>query len=176
MRRCALVLAVLFITSMAGAQQMTRYAVVDLTKILESFYSDSKTLRDFEEKQRSVQAEIDKMSKEIKDLQQKKVESQQKGDDAKVVELDSLIQKKTEFVKDYYKVKNEELDSQRKKLFESSEFASEVYAEIRRVAEGEGYSMVIDWKRASELRFLIWYSTSIDITDKVIENLTAKKH
>jgi outer membrane protein len=175
MKRCALVLAVLFCAGMAGAQQMTRYAVVDLTKILESFYSDSKTLRDFEEKQRSVQAEIDKMSKEIKDLQQKKLESQQKGDDAKVVELDSLIQKKTEFVKDYYKVKNEELDSQRKKLFESSEFASEVYAEIRRVAEGEGYSMVIDWKRASELRFLIWYSTSIDITDKVIENLTAKK-
>lgn len=175
MKRYALVLAALLLTGAAGAQQMTRYAVVDIMKVLESFYGDSKTLRDFEDKQRSVQAEIDRMQKEIKDLQQKRVEVQQKGDAAKAVEMDTTIQKKTDFLKDYYKAKNDELETQRKKLFESSEFASEVYAEIQRVAEGEGYSMVIDWKRASELRFLIWYSTSIDITDKVIENLTAKK-
>jgi outer membrane protein len=175
MKRYALIFAALLMTGLAGAQQMTRYAVVDIMKVLESFYGDSKTLRDFEDKQRSVQAEIDRMQKEIKDFQQKRVDSQQKGDTAKVVELDTTIQKKTDFLKDYYKAKNDELENQRKKLFESSEFASEVYAEIQRVAESEGYSMVIDWKRASELRLLIWYSTSIDITDKVIDSLSAKK-
>ncbi len=159
------------LAGLASAQQITRYAVVDLMKVLESFYRDSKVLRDFEDKQRSFQVEIDKMQKDVKDLQQTKIEIQARGDQAKALELETTIQKRLDFIREYYKVKNDELEAQRKRLFESSEFASEVYAEIRRVAEGDGYSMVIDWKRASELRFMIWYSNSIDITDKVIENL-----
>lgn len=175
MKRYAITLAAVMIAGIAGAQQITRYAVVDLMKVLESFYRDSKALRDFEDKQRSVQAEIDRMQKEVKDLQQKKVELQGKGDQAGALEMDTTIQKKLDFIKDYYKIKSVELDNQKNKLFESSEFATEVYGEIQKVAESDGYSMVIDWKRASELRFLLWYSTSIDITDRVIENLNAKK-
>jgi outer membrane protein len=91
------------------------------------------------------------------------------------LELDAAIQKKRDFIKDYYKVKTEELETQKNGLFESSEFASEVYGEIQKIAEADGYSMVMDWKRSMSLRFLIWYSPSIDITDKVIESLSQKK-
>jgi outer membrane protein len=178
MRRKAIFLCAIFLAGMAGmaaAQQITRYAVVDLNRILESFYRDSKVLRDFEEKQRSVQAEIDKMQKELKDLQQSRVQFQAANDQVKVLELDASIQKKRDFIKDYYKVKTEELETQKNGLFESSEFASEVYGEIQKIAEADGYSMVMDWKRSMALRFLIWYSPSIDITDKVIESLSQKK-
>jgi outer membrane protein len=72
-------------------------------------------------------------------------------------------------------VKTEELETHKRKIFESDTMATEIYQEIQRAAESEGYTMVLDWKRGTELRLVIWYSPTIDITDKVIASLMAKK-
>lgn len=168
-------LAIVVAAASAGAEQITRYAVVDLVRIMESFYKDSKAMRDFEDRQRSVQKEIDAMTEEIKRLQQSRVEAQARGDKAEVLSLDGDIQKKIEFVREYRKVKIEELEAQKRKVFESDTMAAEIYQEIQKAAEAEGYTMVLDWKRGTELRLVIWYSPTIDITDKVIAALVAKK-
>jgi len=47
----------------------------------------------------------------------------------------------------------------------------QVYDEIRYIAESEGYSMVIDLKQNNGI---IWYSNTVDITDKLIANLLTK--
>jgi outer membrane protein len=172
MKKALVLIAVFAAASGLWCEQLTRYAVVDLLRIMQSFYRDSKAMRDFDERQRTVQAELDKMQAEVKDLQQKKVEAQARNDSAAALDLGTQIQKKTDFIKEYYKVKTEELESQKSKLFESDAMAQEIYKVIRQVAEGEGYTMVMDYKRATELRLLIWYSPTMDITDKVIESLT----
>jgi outer membrane protein len=171
----ALALAVFFAATPLSGEQITRYAVVDLVRILESFYKDSKAMRDFEERQRSIQKELDKMTEEIKSLQQSKVEAQAAGKTDTALSFESDIQAKIAFVRDYRKVKTEELETQKRKIFESDTMAAEIYQEIQKAAESEGYTMVLDWKRGTELRLVIWYSPTIDITDKVIASLMAKK-
>jgi outer membrane protein len=174
-RFVAIALSAALAASPLACEQITRYAVVDLVRIMESFYKDSRAMRDFEERQRSIQKELDKMTEEIKTLQQSKVEAQASGKTDVALGLESDIQAKISFVRDYRKVKTEELETQKRKIFESDTMATEIYQEIQRAAESEGYTMVLDWKRGTELRLVIWYSPTIDITDKVIASLMAKK-
>lgn len=155
----------------AQAQQLTRFAVVDLPKIYTTFFKDSQAVREFEERSARVQADIDKMTAEIQGLQKTRLEASAEGDQEKVLLLDSEIYKKTEFLKEYYRIKTAELEDQRKKLTQSDTFLKQVYDEIRIVAESDGYSMVLNLKESSGI---LWYSPTVDITEKVLNNLLTK--
>jgi len=154
-----------------SAQQLTRFAVVDLPKIYTAFFKDSKAVRDFEERSARVQADIDKMNAEIQALQKNRLDAAAAGDQQKVLALDNEIYKKTEYLKEYYRIKTAELEDQRKKLTQSDTFLKQVYDEIRIVAESDGYSMVLNLKESSGI---LWYSPTVDITDKVLNNLLTK--
>jgi outer membrane protein len=52
---------------------------------------------------------------------------------------------------------------------QSGSFLDQVYDEIRYIAESEGYSMVMNKNND-----IIWYSNTVDITDKLINNLLTK--
>jgi outer membrane protein len=161
----------LLVTMGVSAQQLTRFAVVDLPKIYIAFFKDSKAVRDFEERSARVQADIDKMNSEIQALQKNRLDAANAGDQQKVLSLDNEIYKKTEYLKEYYRIKTAELEDQRKKLTQSDSFLKQVYDEIRIVAESDGYSMVLNLKESNGI---LWYSPTVDITDKVINNLLTK--
>lgn len=171
-KKLGLLLALLYMAIMgASAQQLTRFAVVDLPKIYTAFFKDSQAVRDFEQRSARVQADIDKMSAEIQALQKSRLDAASAGDQEKVLSLDSEIYKKTEYLKEYYRIKTAELEDQKKKLTQSDTFLKQVYDEIRIVAESDGYSMVLNLKESSGI---LWYSPTVDITDKVINNLLTK--
>jgi len=155
-----------------SAQQITRFAVVDTSRIYTTFYRDSRSVRDYEAKKTQYQAEIQRMSDEIKDLRQQKVDADTAKDDTKSARLDSDINSKTRTLLDYSKVKNTELDTIKKKLTTDDEFYSMLYDQIRKVAESDGYSMVLSLQEGNSI---IWYSPTVDITDKVIRNMTSSQ-
>jgi len=170
----ALGLAVL--SSAAHAQQITRIAIVDLGRVIETYAKDSQAFKDFEQKKSQIQTEIDRMSNEIKQLQSQKLQADQAGDSQTSLRLDSDIYKKTEFLKEYVRVKQAELDDQSRKLAASNEFVQDVYKQIQAIAESDGYSMVLNLKSSdSVMNSVIWYSPMIDITDKVIAALMGTK-
>ncbi|MDR0455241.1 MAG: OmpH family outer membrane protein [Treponema sp.] len=153
------------------AQQLTRFAVVDLPKVYSAFFRDSRAVREFEERSARVQTDIDRMTREIQDLKSKQADMVLSGDQAQALKLENEIYRKSEFLREYYTTKTAELEDQRKKLSQSGTFLEQVYSEIRYIAESEGYSMVIDLKQSTGV---LWYSPTVDITDKVIQNLLVK--
>jgi outer membrane protein len=154
-----------------GAQQLTRFAVVDLPKVYVAFFRDSRAVREFEERSARVQREIDRMTAEIQDLKSRQADALVQGNEDQSVRLENDIYRKSEFLKDYYKLKTQELEDQKKKLTQSSAFLEQVYDEIRYIAESEGYSMVLNLKESTGI---LWYSPTVDITDKLIQNLLDK--
>jgi outer membrane protein len=154
------------------AQQLTRFAVVDMTKVYTAFFKESRVVRDFEERSARVQADVDRMTREIQDLKSSQSNAELQGDNEKAVRLENEIYKKSEFLKEYFKLKTAELEDQKKKLSQSSTFLEQVYNELRLVAESEGYSMVLNLK---DVKGILWYSPAIDITDRVIQNLQGNK-
>jgi outer membrane protein len=164
------VLACCFTASLF-AQQLTRFAVVDLPKVYTSFFRDSQAVREFEERSARVQAEIDRMTKEIQELRSKYADTVLAGDQTQALRLENEINRKSEFLREYYATKTAELEDLRKKLSQSNSFLQQVYGEIRFIAESEGYTMVLNLK---ENKDILWYSPTIDITDKLIQNLLDK--
>lgn len=154
-----------------SAQQITRFAVVDMSKVYTAFFRESRAVRDFEERSARVQTDIDRRLKEIQDLKNSQINAELEGDSEKAVRLESDIYKKSESLKEYSKLKIAELEDQKKKLSQSSAFLEQVYNELRIVAENEGYSMVLNLK---DTKGILWYSPAIDITDKVIQNLQSR--
>ena len=111
------------------------------------------------------------MTKEIQDLRSKQADAVLQGDQAQSLKLENEIYRKSDFLREYYNLKTAELEDQRKKLTQSGTFLEQVYGEIRFIAESEGYSMVLNLK---ENTGILWYSPTVDITDKLIQNLLDK--
>ncbi|MDR0290243.1 MAG: OmpH family outer membrane protein [Treponema sp.] len=149
------------------SQQLTRFAVVDLPKVYAAFFRESRAVREFEERSTRVQAEIDKMNSEIRELRSRHADIVLQGDQTQALRLETEINRKSEFLREYYTVKTAELEAQRRQLSQSGSFLEQVYGEIRSIAESEGCSMVLNKDNPS----IIWYSATVDITDKVIQNL-----
>jgi outer membrane protein len=154
-----------------GAQQLTRFAVVDLPTVYVAFFRDSRAVREFDERSARVQAEIDRMNTEIQNLKNSKVSAELRGEQEQAARLENDIYRKSEFLKEYFQLKTAELEDQKKKLTQSGSFLEQVYDEIRFIAESEGYSMVLNLK---ENTGILWYSPTVDITDKLIQNLLTK--
>ena len=155
----------------AMAQQLTRFAVVDLPRVYMAFFRESRAVRDFEERSARVQADIDRMTSEIESLRIQRVNALAMGNQEQAFRLETEITRRSDFLKEYYKTKTAELDNIKNRLTQSDAFLEQVYDEIRYVAESEGYSMVLNLK---ENNSILWYSPTVDVTDKVIKNLMDK--
>jgi outer membrane protein len=153
------------------AQQLTRFAVVDLPRVYMAFFRDSRSVREWEEARDQVQREVDRRTQAIQELQSRKVNMEMQGNEDETLRLETQIYRSSESLREYYQVKTTELEERRLRLTQSDSFLEQVYDEIRFIAESEGYSTVLNLK---ENTGILWYSPTVDITDKLIQNLIAK--
>ncbi len=167
--------ALLALSAGAFGQQITRIAVVDLTKVISACSKDAQAVKDFEQKKSQVQTDIDKMSAEIMRLMALKADSDKAGDKASSQRYREEVDKRTKSLSDFVSAKQAELDEQAKRLAETDQFSQGLYKQIQNVAETEGYSLVLNLKSGdSVMNSVLWYSPMIDITSDVIQALTGK--
>ena len=153
------------------AQQLTRFAVVDLPRVYTAFFRDSRAVRQFEERSSRVQNEIDRITREIQELRSRHADAVLRDDENEAFRLETQIQRRSDFLSEFYQTRTAELENERRRLMQSGSFLDQVYDEIRFIAENEGYSMVLN---LADNRGIIWYSPTVDITDRVISNLLTK--
>lgn len=155
-----------------SAQQITRFAVVDTAVVYQTYFRESAAVRNYESMKAEFQTEIVRLTDELKALQVKKIEAQKENDDAKVQRLEGEITKKASYLTEYTRAKNIKLDDMKKRLQSSDDFYELMYNTIARIAESDGYSMVLSLQQADAV---LWYSTSVDITEKVINEISAQR-
>lgn len=150
------------------AQQITKFGVVDTGRVYNAYFRNSAPVRNYEQKKAEFQDEINRRTDELRQLQQKKLDYQKNGDDASALRVESDITKKSEFLNEYTNAKNVELESIQKSLQSSDAFYKKLYATLSKIAENGGYSMILSLQQANAI---LWYSTSVDITEQVISEL-----
>ncbi|MDR1802173.1 MAG: OmpH family outer membrane protein [Treponema sp.] len=155
----------------AEAQQLTRFAVMDLPRVYMAFFSESRAVRDFEDQSARVQAEIDRMTREIETLRVSRANALAQGNNEQALRVEAEINRRTDYLREYYRTMTEELERIKNGLTQSEAFLAQVYDEIRYVAESEGYTMVLNMR---ENNGILWYSPAVDITDKIIQSLRNK--
>ena len=169
MRKIALLLSVaLFACTGIFAQQITRFGVVDTGRVYAAYFRNSAPVRNYESKKADFQNEINKRTDEIQKLQQQKVDYQNSGNESAAIRIEAEITKKTDYLTQYTSAKNIELESLKNSLQNSDAFYKKLYSTLERVAEHEGFSLILSLQQANAI---LWYSSSVDVTDKVISEL-----
>ena len=167
-----LLLAVFFLgAAYSQSQQLTRIAIVDLPRVYTEFFRDSQAVREFEARSARVQTEIDRMTREIQTLRSRHAEAIQNDNQADINRLETEINRRQENLRNYYQARTTELERERSQLMRSGTFLNEVNDEIRLIAERNGFTHVFD---RSNTPGLVWFNSSFDITDILIQGLRAR--
>ena len=161
------VLASLFTTG-AFAQQITRFGVVDTARVYQAYFRNSAPVRHYESKKSEFQNEITKRTEEIQKLKQQAAEYKNSGNESAAIKLDADIVRKTDALTEYTIAKTRELESIKNNLQNSDSFYKKLYSTLENVAENEGFSLILSLQQANGV---LWYSSSVDVTDKVISAL-----
>ena len=135
-----------------SAQQITRFGVVDTARVYQAYFRNSAPVRNYESKKAEFQTEINKRTEEIQNLKNQKVDFQKNNNSAAVSRLDAEITRKTDTLTEYTNAKNVELESLKKNLQNSDSFYKKLYG-------------------VQQANAVVWYSPSVDITEKVIAEL-----
>jgi outer membrane protein len=151
----------------AGAEQLTTVGIIDVAKVTNAFFRDSQAVRELEDLTTKLQAEINGISAEINQLKERKLSAENSGDQAAALKLDEEIYNKTNYLRDYFRIKNGQLQERRNRLSESSSFLTELQRAIAFVAEDQGYNVIL---KSSDPN-LLWWSRQVDITELVIARL-----
>ena len=154
-----------------AAQQITRFAVVDLVKVYAAFFNESKAVREFSARSTRIQNEINRLNRELQEVQANLTGAQARGDRDQALRLESEVNQKTRFIQEYYRTNMADLEAQKARLAQSDSFLSQINNEVRILAETEGYSMVLNKQEGAGI---IWYSPNVDLTNRLIEQLRAK--
>ncbi|MEW6548385.1 MAG: OmpH family outer membrane protein [Spirochaetota bacterium] len=169
------VFAFAFALASLGAQQITRVAVVDLSRVLAAFPSQTQAIKNFETRKAEVQAAVDVRAAEIRTLQAKRAEIQNRdGMVEGLAELDAKISKLTAELKEYVNARQNELDLLARSISSNATFLQKLNSTIAQVAEAEGFSLVLNTKPQDQSSgMILWHSPSVDLTDKVIQAIAA---
>ena len=162
------VLISLFTVSGIFAQQITKFGVVDTNKVYNAYFRNSTAVRNYEKKRADYQNEINKTTEELRDLRQKKLDFEKNGNEAAALKIDAEITKKKDYLTEYTNAKNVELESMQKTLQNSDDFYKKLYNTLAKIAESGSYSMILSLQESNAI---LWYSSSVDITNQVISEL-----
>ncbi|MDE5899343.1 MAG: OmpH family outer membrane protein [Treponemataceae bacterium] len=160
--------AILAASAAVHGQQITKFGVVDTAKVYNAYFRNSAPVRNYEKKKAEFQTEINKYTEELRKLQQKKLDYEKNENEAMAQRTQGEITKKMDFLTEYTNAKNVELESMQKSLQNSDAFYKKLYDTLAKIAESEGYSMILSLQQANAI---LWYSSSVDITEQVISKL-----
>ena len=91
------------------SQQITKFGVVDTAKVYNAYFRNSAPVRNFEKKKAEFQEEVNKLSDELKNLQQKKLDYESAGNETQVLKIEAEITRKKDYLTEYTNAKNVEL-------------------------------------------------------------------
>lgn len=149
------------------AEQLTQIGVINLSKIISSYFASSYALREINDMQSKFDNQKQKILSNIQKLEQQKVNATQAGDQQKALKLDSEIFKQKNYLQEFIRIKTNQIKQKRNSLLQSQNFLSDLVKAIAYVAENNGYSIVL---RSDDPSIMYWNHT-VDITNKVIARL-----
>lgn len=169
MKKILAFISIMFVSAALYAQMdITKIGIVDTSRVYTTYFRDSTAVRNYESMKLEFQAEVDKATAELKELNLKKTQYLKDNDELSALKLETEITKKTDYLLEYTRSKNAELDAMKNKLADSDDFYKTLYNIIERIAEAGGYSIIMSLQQSTSI---IWYSQAVDITDQVINSL-----
>ncbi|TVQ39853.1 MAG: OmpH family outer membrane protein [Spirochaetaceae bacterium] len=167
MRR--VIIAGLLLTALVAtgaAEQLTTVAIINIDRVYNTFYRDSQEVRELERLRREYQDEIDAQVRELQNLRQRHTIALDQNNTITATRLESQIAEKERFIEDLARRRRAQLEARQARLL-SDDFLNRMQQAIQYVAETEGYTVVL----RADTEGLQWWSSTVDISDKVLARL-----
>lgn len=152
-------------------ENFPKVGVINIRKISQTYFKDSKALRDLEEERKQNEKHIEKTIKEIEELESKILEARLNNSDDAVRRYELEKDRKTEYLREFKRITSQQFDEKMKKLYYSDEFMKELLDAIDRISFKQGFSLILDVNAGN----IYFYTPEIDITEIVIEELMKNK-
>ena len=170
-RKTILMILLVVLIPVAGfSEQLTKVGLLDIEKVYSIYFRESKTVKEFQERQANMLQELSRIDDEILLLENAKLDAERKNDGQTALKLDQEIFEKKQYREDYKRIKTQQLKRMSEELYQSNEFLDELLEAINFIAESEGFSLILNNSRQYR-SFFFYYTKEIDITEKVIEEL-----
>ena len=162
--------AILFCASITvyAQQQIPKIGIIDYTRIVQRMMPSMDQLQEIKNIKQAIEDETSAIETEIATLEREKadIEARSHYHDA-ADEIDEQISSLKYYLQQFVEEKNRELDEKKALVPDTAEIISKIVNQIQYVAESEGYSVIFDSKDKN----IIWWTHSVDITDKVMRKL-----
>jgi Skp family chaperone for outer membrane proteins len=170
MKRTALAIALALVALGLGAQQVTKVGICDFSRVLNTSYRESKTVREFYEAQQTIKKEQSAVEKEIADLENQRLEATKAGNADLALQLERKLSDKRRYLDDYKKIKGDWIRQQAERILGSSNFLRDILDVVKVVAESEGMAIVVR-SDGTGADLILYNIPEIDITEKVIKEI-----
>ena len=170
MKRTVIAVALALAALALGAQQVTKVGICDFTRVLNTSYRESRTVREFYEAQQAIKKEQATIEKEISDLENRRLDAEKAGNADLVLQLDKLLSDKRRYLDDYKKIKGDWVRQQAGRILGSSNFLRDILEVVKVIAESEGMALVVRSDGAGA-DLILYNIPEIDITEKVIKEI-----
>lgn len=154
----------------AAQQRMTNVAVVDITKIQTTYYSQSARFKEFNAFKDDFQKAMDQRNAEIGDLQVRRAEANRAANQAEVNRLDGRIAELVAERDTFRQLKEQQRIRLVNELLSTDKFFRDVRAAVQYVCNQEGYALALTLDATT----LLWWDPEVDITQKVIARMAAQ--
>lgn len=159
-----IMLMVLFsvsVLSYSSNIKLEQIGIINLQRIVEvCFEGKSSAVKQLMNEKEKFQKDLDVIKEKIMNLQSSLAEE---GDESKKLVIERKINEIKEQYTNFYRKKMAELERKEKTI--QAPLYEEIYDVVRRVAETEGFSVVLK----SDSDALFYYNVESDITEKIIE-------
>lgn len=170
MKKYFLIVFFLFAAAAAFSDQIPKIGIINYTRVMSEISGSSRALQEIDRMIKSYEDGIASIRKDIATLEERKLYYLNSNDEFNALKMDEQIGKKEEYLKEYSRVRLKSIEDRRSRVMVSPEFLGEVLDKIEFVAESEGYSIIFNSRDPN----LIWWSQTVDITDKVIQILKTR--
>lgn len=171
MKKKVFVLAIAFFgMALSGplmADQLTQIGVIDISRIISSYFEASYALREIDDMTRKFESDKADILSKIQGLETQQLSAQNSGDSQLALQLGDEIFKQKNYLQEFVRIRTNQIKTKRDSLLQSPTFLSDLVKAIAYVAENQGYSIVL---RSDDPNILYW-NKEVDITDQVINRL-----
>lgn len=162
-----IILIFISIQIFSQSYKINTIGVIDITRVYEAFYANSEQVRAFEKLKQEYVNELKKATDDIENLKLQKFEADRQNNTSLSQNLAKKITDTTRYINEYKEIKKIEIKNKENALKQDNDFFKVFNTVIDTVAQQNGVSAVL----SRDNPYLIWWATSVDLTDKTIEFL-----
>ena len=159
----------LVLCATAYGEPPSKIAVVDISKVLESFPEESRVFRTIERLRETYEERMAEYTQQLDDIELAIIDAKNDEDDLEVSKLEDKKKDVQDDRRTFHDIQTRRIQNAYKELSEGEGIVEEVFKAIEYIAINEGFSIVLE---STDSR-IWWFSKEIDITDLVIDRLRA---